>query len=299
MTHWLITQSGVALATSPDPWSALIILCSESAVALCLSDHERNAATHALMSLLSMASVTFSDPAGESNKTLLMQLCREDGVLLKPDRPATAIDAQFQAMMFHAWPGEAPARCLDGSDAADLPNIRSGAVRLSDAEIETRTNHLFPGGAGGLSAGRRKAYAVSAALVEQIEARRASLQRCDGKVGGGSPQSPTGEVYSTHASVGGMTWRYVVSVQVAAPFNVTAQSLGIESQQQATSRAQSVTDVADAPRHVVYEYSESRMWRFGSAHSIMHFDGGLLSIGALISTARLVPRLTTCPRLAL
>lgn len=58
------------------------------------------------MSLLSMASVTFGDAVGESNKTLLMRLCRSDGMLLKADRPATAMDAQFQAMVFKAWPGQ-------------------------------------------------------------------------------------------------------------------------------------------------------------------------------------------------
>merc|ERR1712178_209912 len=72
--------------------------------------HEQNAATHALMSLLSMAHVTFSDAVGESNATLLKQLIRSDGLLLKPDRPATAIDAQFQAMVFNRWPGPAPTR---------------------------------------------------------------------------------------------------------------------------------------------------------------------------------------------
>ena len=48
----------------------------------------------------------FGDAVGESNKTLLMQLAREDGMLLKPDRPATAIDAQFHAMLFDVWPGQ-------------------------------------------------------------------------------------------------------------------------------------------------------------------------------------------------
>ena len=67
---------------------------------------ELGAATHALMSLLSMAHVTFSDAVGETNKTLIDQLIRADGMLLKADRPATAIDAQFQAMMFGAWPGK-------------------------------------------------------------------------------------------------------------------------------------------------------------------------------------------------
>eukprot|EP00658_Telonema_sp_P-2_P020982 TRINITY_DN18331_c0_g1_i2.p1 TRINITY_DN18331_c0_g1~~TRINITY_DN18331_c0_g1_i2.p1 ORF type:complete len:431 (-),score=67.97 TRINITY_DN18331_c0_g1_i2:154-1446(-) len=60
------------------------------------------------MALLSMAHVTFGDAVGESNKTLLMQLVRGDGLLLKPDRPATAIDRQFQAMVFGSWPGQGP-----------------------------------------------------------------------------------------------------------------------------------------------------------------------------------------------
>ena len=89
-------------SVSAPPWSLILTL----GVVLFCTDHERNAATHALMSLLSMASVTFGDAVGESNKTLLMQLCRSDGMLLKADRPATAIDAQFQAMMFDAWPGD-------------------------------------------------------------------------------------------------------------------------------------------------------------------------------------------------
>lgn len=67
--------------------------------------HETGAQTHALMSLLSMAHVTFGDAVGETNKTLIMQLIRKDGMLLKADRPATAIDGQFQAMMFGSWPG--------------------------------------------------------------------------------------------------------------------------------------------------------------------------------------------------
>jgi hypothetical protein len=65
--------------------------------------HETDAATHALMSLLSMAHVTFSDAVGETNDTLVKQLIRADGMLLKADRPVTAIDAQFQAMVFGAW----------------------------------------------------------------------------------------------------------------------------------------------------------------------------------------------------
>ena len=53
--------------------------------------HKLNAGTQAVMSLPSMALVTFSDAAGEASKTLLMQFIRADGMLLKPDRPVTAI----------------------------------------------------------------------------------------------------------------------------------------------------------------------------------------------------------------
>ena len=68
--------------------------------------HETGAATHALMALLSMAHVTFADAAGETNSTLVKQLIRADGMLLKADRPATAMDAQFQAMIFGSWPAQ-------------------------------------------------------------------------------------------------------------------------------------------------------------------------------------------------
>ena len=71
--------------------------------------YESDPSTHALMALLSMGPVTFADAVGAANKTLLMQTCRADGVLLKADRPATALDAQFHAMMFRqGWPGQPP-----------------------------------------------------------------------------------------------------------------------------------------------------------------------------------------------
>lgn len=47
-----------------------------------------------------MAPVTFSDAVDATNKTLVMMSCRADGKILKPDRTATALDAQFQAMIW-------------------------------------------------------------------------------------------------------------------------------------------------------------------------------------------------------
>jgi len=49
----------------------------------------------ALISVLSAGVVGPSDKIGKSDADLLMKTCRKDGVLLKPDRPATAIDLMF------------------------------------------------------------------------------------------------------------------------------------------------------------------------------------------------------------
>ena len=49
----------------------------------------------ALVASLSGGPVAFGDGIGYTNKTLLMKTCREDGLLLKPDKPATPIDRAF------------------------------------------------------------------------------------------------------------------------------------------------------------------------------------------------------------
>lgn len=36
-----------------------------------------------------------SDKIGYANRTLIMQTCRDDGLLLKPDKPATSIERTF------------------------------------------------------------------------------------------------------------------------------------------------------------------------------------------------------------
>jgi hypothetical protein len=107
-----------------------------------------------------MASVTFGDAVGESNKTLMMQLCREDGMLLKADRPATAIDAQFQAMMFNTWPGDKPRPGEPGglvTAACDPTNKMQQFVY----DEETKVLRLAGGKSDeGLSAGLREGKAT-------------------------------------------------------------------------------------------------------------------------------------------
>ena len=56
---------------------------------------EGNPYEECLISALSGGPVGPSDRIGFTDRTLVMRTCRDDGVLLKPDRPATPIDAMF------------------------------------------------------------------------------------------------------------------------------------------------------------------------------------------------------------
>merc|ERR1719253_1003393 len=56
--------------------------------------------THAVAAALSAGPVAFSDGPGLANKSLVMQTCREDGVLLKPDSPAMSIEASWVRKAF-------------------------------------------------------------------------------------------------------------------------------------------------------------------------------------------------------
>ena len=60
----------------------------------------KNVPAHEVLLPCSCLEVTFGDAVGESNRTLLMQLVRADGMVLKADRPATAIDRQFQVQSY-------------------------------------------------------------------------------------------------------------------------------------------------------------------------------------------------------
>jgi hypothetical protein len=56
---------------------------------------EPNCELQALVSVLSCGGVGPGDKIGLANKELLLKTCRADGLLLKPDKPATTIDARF------------------------------------------------------------------------------------------------------------------------------------------------------------------------------------------------------------
>ena len=59
-----------------------------------IGQHEACPTLHALMAVLSAAPVASADGVGSTNATLLRQLARADGLVLRPDRPTMAIEAQ-------------------------------------------------------------------------------------------------------------------------------------------------------------------------------------------------------------
>lgn len=56
---------------------------------------EPNPALNAAVASLSLAQVAIGDAIGATNRTLVLRTCRQDGLVLRTARPATAIDATF------------------------------------------------------------------------------------------------------------------------------------------------------------------------------------------------------------
>lgn len=56
---------------------------------------EEHGEAEALVSILSAGMVGSGDAIGDMDRELLLRTCRADGLLLKPDRPATPVDAMF------------------------------------------------------------------------------------------------------------------------------------------------------------------------------------------------------------
>ena len=62
--------------------------------------HEPWNRLQAVVMALSNGPIAFGDQIGYSNKTLIMRWCNADGLLLRPDVPATSIDRFFTRMAF-------------------------------------------------------------------------------------------------------------------------------------------------------------------------------------------------------
>jgi hypothetical protein len=65
--------------------------------------HEQAPELHAISALLSTGPVSPSDGVDGADVGLLMSLCREDGLLLKPDKPARAVDAECEHLRPYAF----------------------------------------------------------------------------------------------------------------------------------------------------------------------------------------------------
>ena len=109
---------------------------------------------------------------------------------------------------------------------------RSGCAVAPHRRREAR---YPPANSQHISPGYKAAYTISAEFMARAQARSAALDavECDGGEedtcphGFGAPQSKAGEVYATHTTIGNYTWRYVVGVQLAADFNVSAADIGL------------------------------------------------------------------------
>ncbi|CAF1248998.1 unnamed protein product [Rotaria sordida] len=74
---------------------------------------EPNVQLNALIALMSLGGVAISDKIGNTNLTVVNRLCRSDGVLFRPERPATAMDSTFlgndgpKGEMWHSFSSDA------------------------------------------------------------------------------------------------------------------------------------------------------------------------------------------------
>ncbi|XP_065187908.1 uncharacterized protein LOC135818452 [Sycon ciliatum] len=65
----------------------------------CPKDHSNaSLELHTILAILSTGPVGFSDAPGMTNRSLIMRTCQDDGRLLQPAKPATAIDATMSAL---------------------------------------------------------------------------------------------------------------------------------------------------------------------------------------------------------
>jgi hypothetical protein len=68
------------------------------------SVHEPMVETQSLLAFLSGGPYGPSDGAGGGNRSLIMRSCREDGLLLRADKPLTMMDSAFLALPFDSLP---------------------------------------------------------------------------------------------------------------------------------------------------------------------------------------------------
>ena len=107
--------------------------------------YEKNALKHILAAALSGGPTSFSDAVGDGNATLLRSVTRADGTVLRTSRTHTALDAEFNSIMFGAWRGSkaasSPTPLRSAKPDASLPNGDLGEVSSSVTLVGSNTWH--------------------------------------------------------------------------------------------------------------------------------------------------------------
>jgi hypothetical protein len=99
--------------------------------------------------ILSTGPVSPSDGLGGANIALLMSLCRADGLLLKPDKPARTVDAHWLSAVFNNTPAP-QGRALWTTSTSLLAAGTWGYVLVAESETVWSASAAtlnLPGGA--------------------------------------------------------------------------------------------------------------------------------------------------------
>jgi hypothetical protein len=93
---WFLHTNALARALGLHPFKDVFL--SHGATAI--SPGEEYAEAEALLAALSSGPVAIGDQRGHTNRDLVMRVCREDGVLIKPDVPLAALNRCFRRNSF-------------------------------------------------------------------------------------------------------------------------------------------------------------------------------------------------------
>jgi hypothetical protein len=109
--------------------------------------YEQNAVKHLLAATLSGGPTSFTDAVGAENITLIQSVCRADGIILRSSRTFTAIDAEFNSIIFGSWRGRrvntTPETNFNvAKDDQSLPNGNLGEISSTVTIIGDFTFYL-------------------------------------------------------------------------------------------------------------------------------------------------------------
>jgi len=93
---WFLHTNALARALGLNPFKDVFLSHGKTT----FSKGEPYAEVEAMLAVLSAGPVGIGDQLGSSNRDIIMRTCREDGVLVKPDAPISAIDRCFRANAF-------------------------------------------------------------------------------------------------------------------------------------------------------------------------------------------------------